>query len=622
MSEPSSAANDDIEQQNGGGPTSSSFSTLPDQKSPTIPLHETFTFNGSTSSSRTHTQPDDENLVDNDDYDDDDSDNLDDLPIADATPEGIIAHADLVLLTPTRVVPLTQDQTTGKTIVRPPDYGHLDDLYTNKVNGGVGQRPSLISVHFFKQTMDSSIGLTFQSVNGILTISGINPKKPIALSNIRRGDEVIGLDNNRHCSRWTALEAVNFIRSKQPGYLALLLRNPSGDPNLHEAILYLITYSYSDIPDPGIEFQNDSTGRLRIKNLSPFGTMGSQLSALNVGDFVETINGTACTHLNADVAKQVMMDSAGIISIIAKHTDSTEISLKDLGHHQSMASEAPSVTLADGVVACESLAPADFGVPMIASVSAAFGARMDLGTMEYLEEEGIQPRFIYVKCHKPTVDALLGIEFSENSGSALKIDKINRSGILGSSPLKEGYDVLAIDGKVCTTWTKSEATDYLMRRHSDIVIVARNFAGTSSYVVAQAAKPTPRSKAGLTFRKYSNGPLTIGQVNPTGIFAGSILNEKDDVLSINGIPARSLSTSDACAIIEDATDTVTVVARTNSNTGIVLAKLGPGESHVSMPSLHLESDVRSGKTPVILSFICCVVVLFFILVIATAPEEV
>ena len=602
-----------------GGPpdTSSSSSLLSLPNPPSQPLHSTMS------------------LSEPDCFDDDEDDDvhLDDLPVADAIPEGLMtmihgqsASTDFVLLSATNVVPLTTDPTTGRTVVmkrRNSDiqtsdrFGTLSRLDDNGDydSGGGCQRPSLISVHFFKKTKDSSLGLVFRSVNGVLRISSLDQTKPIASSSIRRGDEVISLDNHRHCSRWTALEAVQFIRSRQPGYLTLLLRNPSGDPNLHEAIVYR-TIDDGTPEDPGIEFENDTNGRLRIKQLIPSGVIGSHSSALNVGDYVERLNKTTCTHIDASLAKQIVEEEkTDFISIVAKHTDSTEISLRDFSLQRNTMSERASIASA-GVVAAETSEPTGVDIS-VATVSSASGAPiLDVGTMEYLEEEGIQPRFIYVKCHKPTPDTLLGIEFAENGGFALKIDKINSNGILWNSPLREGFDVMAIDGKVCTSWTKTEATNYLLSRYTDITIVARNFSGTPSYVIAQAPKPSPRAKAGLTFRTYSNRPntLSIGNVSPTGIFAGSILNEKDDVLSINGVPCRSLSASDACALVEHATDTVTVVARTNSNTGVVLAKLGPGETHVTIPSMRIDVDEqRSRINPCIASFVCCVVVLFFII---------
>jgi hypothetical protein len=155
---------------------------------------------------------------------------------------------------------------------------------------------------------------------------------------------------------------------------------------------------------------------------------------------------------------------------------------------------------------------------------------------------------------------------------------------LGSSPLKRGFDVLSIDGKVCTGWNRDEALDYLQDRQNGIAIVASNPLGSSNYVIAQATKPTPRSKIGIVFRKSGSGPVTIGDVSSTSIFAGSVLNKGFETILINGIPSRSLTVSEAVSIVDDATDAITIVAKTNSTTGIVLAWLEPGDAALLPPT--------------------------------------
>jgi hypothetical protein len=362
------------------------------------------------------------------------------------------------------------------------------------------------------------------------------------------------------------------------GYMSILVSNPAGNPNIHEAVVY------KSSPDDkvGVFFRQDEHGKLRIKRLNPYGLIG-QVCAIIEGDYVETINDTPAQNIvDVDTAITLVRSATSMVSIVGKQVDSTEISIRHIGQVSQRGGSAffYSSDVVDAT-ANELSIPANTSSMLRYSVMTSSNQHQDV--INFMQQEGIIPQFVYVKCDKPSMYAKLGISFSDSRGR-LEIQNINSTGVLGSSPLKRGFDVLSIDGKVCTGWNRDEALDYLQDRQNGIAIVASNPLGSSNYVIAQATKPTPRSKIGIIFRKSESGPVTIGDVSSTSIFAGSVLNKGFEIILINGIPSRSLTVSEAVSIVEDATDAITIVAKTNSTTGIVLAWLEPGEAALLPPT--------------------------------------
>ena len=501
---------------------------------------------------------------------------LGNLPIAIAEPDDSSSQRGLVIAED--ITPIDDDND---------DYFDGED-YNNGVittpqsqnNVDSRQRPSLISVRCYKATRDSKLGITFKKStnNGSLQINYIVPNGSLADSPLKSGDLVIAIDNNRHCSRWTISQALEYLMDTV-GYITILVSNPSGNPNIHEAVVY----KSSPEDKVGVFFRQDEYGKLRINRLNPYGLIG-EVCAITEGDYVESINNTPSQKIiDVETALTMVRSATSMVSIVGKQLDSTEISIRHIGQNSERGGSAyfgsSDVVVVDAT-ANELSIPANASSMLRYSVMTSSNQHQD--TINFMEQEGIIPHFVYVKCDKPSVYAKLGISFNDSQGH-LEIQNINSTGVLGSSPLKRGFHVLSIDGKVCTGWNKNEALDYLQDRQSGIAIVARNPVGSSNYVVAQATKPTPRSKIGIFFRKVGNGPLTIGDVSSTSIFAGSVLNKGFEVILINGIPSRSLNVAEAVSIVEDATDAITIVAKTNSTTGIVLAWLSSAETALLPP---------------------------------------
>ncbi|KAG7350780.1 PDZ domain containing protein [Nitzschia inconspicua] len=482
------------------------------------------------------------------------------------------------------------------------------------------QRPSLMSVCYYKISREDKIGISFQTVDGILQIKTIDSSKAIAQAPVRPGDHLMAIGNHRNCSRWTSTQTASYLKGLV-GHFTMLFNNPVGDPNLHEAVVYK-----ADVNDTvGVGFRTDERLRLRIDKLLDWGLIGKDsLCVLKEGDYIHKINGENAQEIEPSAAKMIVRSTPGMVSISSKSTNATEISVRnvaDLSHRgylnfnitptvNATATESSSILLDSSVTGIK-----DISNNILQPSPANFDT--------YLSQEGIQPRFIYVLCDKPTPDTLLGVTFCK-SDDKLIINKVVSDGVLWSSPLRGGYDMLAIDGKACNTWSSWEAREYLTSRQNGIALVARNSAGSCNYVVAQVSKPTPRSKIGVTFKKAGNGALQIGEIFPDSLFAGSILTDGCEVLTINGIPSRALSSKEAVSIVEHATSTLTILAKCDPSKGIVLAALSAEEVRPIVMTdggrNQAEGDSRGCRFCALVSIILCITVFVFVIA-AVGPAD-
>jgi C-terminal processing protease CtpA/Prc len=193
------------------------------------------------------------------------------------------------------------------------------------------------------------------------------------------------------------------------------------------------------------------------------------------------------------------------------------------------------------------------------------------------QQPHVEPSFVSVMVHKSNGDAKLGItlENSNDDDESLSIGRILDNGLLSTSPLQPGYKVFAINNIQCTNWSKKSAGEYLRCAEGNVSIVAQNpYAGSSScYVQVMAYKSSPRASIGVSFKTHNHGgeSLKIGNISPESIFATSVLNSGDDVISINHVPCQHMRPSEAVGIVKGATDAVTILAKPHFTTALVLS---------------------------------------------------
>lgn len=170
----------------------------------------------------------------------------------------------------------------------------------------------------------------------------------------------------------------------------------------------------------------------------------------------------------------------------------------------------------------------------------------------------------------------LGVLLLRNSNDGI-ISSVAEGSLASASPLRVGDRIFSINNKQCTTdMDGTFIGKYLQSLVGRVTIVAHNQEiGTSNIVESMVTKTNPRDEAGLVLKteRNMNRGLVVSKLNPNKIFADSLLNIGDQVLYINGTDCRHLTLASAVILIQESLKTVTVVARTLNDTGIVVAEV-------------------------------------------------
>jgi hypothetical protein len=180
--------------------------------------------------------------------------------------------------------------------------------------------------------------------------------------------------------------------------------------------------------------------------------------------------------------------------------------------------------------------------------------------------------FISVTVTKETRETKLGIALQESEGE-LEIYSISKEcGLLLDSPLRAGDKVRSINNFRCSSWDPDKAMLRLKEIEGPLTIIVQNDGGDPNLVEAVVVKPSPDSKVGVGFMLMRE-TLAIGSINPEGLFANSVVNIGDQIISINSNPCSYLDDPvNAVTIVKNTLKNVTIVAQRQYQTGVVVSR--------------------------------------------------
>jgi C-terminal processing protease CtpA/Prc len=189
------------------------------------------------------------------------------------------------------------------------------------------------------------------------------------------------------------------------------------------------------------------------------------------------------------------------------------------------------------------------------------------------DETNPNPAFASVMLFKPSRKTKLGIRLINTDG-ILQVSSILSDGILTSSPLKEGFIMLSINNRRCKGLEASRAISVLKKAKGKLNIVTQNPNGNPNYVEAMVMKNATESKIGVAFQKTQAGTkLRLGNIDPNGMLAESVLNKGDYVMAINSVPCQYLQAHAATRLVRQAPKTVTILTKTQRSTGVVVSRI-------------------------------------------------
>ena len=177
-------------------------------------------------------------------------------------------------------------------------------------------------------------------------------------------------------------------------------------------------------------------------------------------------------------------------------------------------------------------------------------------------------------CRERSTNDELGISLlEEDDDGPLRIAGISPGGLLHDSPLRTGDQLLSINGRSCKSRSIKEVLLLLEQDTTGgfLTIVARNPTGDPSLVETMVQRPAPGAPLGITVAHYSEqGSLLVSKIVPSGVFAHSLINVKDRVLSINGVGCVRLESNAAADIMRSIPKNVVLVTQVQTRAGLVL----------------------------------------------------
>ena len=178
--------------------------------------------------------------------------------------------------------------------------------------------------------------------------------------------------------------------------------------------------------------------------------------------------------------------------------------------------------------------------------------------------------WISAKLWKSTTQRSIGLKISAD----LTIRSIEAGGLISESPFQVGDILFSINSKQCSD-LGSKASAIMLRESSGyITIVVHNEQGSPDLVESMVFKRMSHHHCGIGFKMNDrNEYVVVSSIASPGKFSDSLLSIGDKILRINGISHNNLSARTTAEIIRAAKGSVSILAKTSQQTGVVVAEV-------------------------------------------------
>jgi predicted metalloprotease with PDZ domain len=200
-----------------------------------------------------------------------------------------------------------------------------------------------------------------------------------------------------------------------------------------------------------------------------------------------------------------------------------------------------------------------------------------LATMELVPQKSCQESTIE---RTPAIICVAVLKSKEKNSSTgillrdaddvLQIVEIKRGGLFDGTPIKVGDHVLSVNNISCEQMNATRVSRLIQRAKHSVTLVVHRPDGDPYLVSTTVTKPEPACRVGVGVQIY-NGSLRISSVDPSGLFAGSILKIGDKIVSICDISCTCMDANAAIELIRQEEQAVTIVTWTEAETGVVIA---------------------------------------------------
>lgn len=180
-----------------------------------------------------------------------------------------------------------------------------------------------------------------------------------------------------------------------------------------------------------------------------------------------------------------------------------------------------------------------------------------------------RPAFLFCRVWKPHAGANTGIFLRRRSG-AIYISRIVPGGLFGKSNIRAGDRILSVNGASCLNQTLKNVVQLIKDAPTAVSLIVHNEGGNPNIVSNAAQKHCKDRKVGLYFKNHA-GALSISRIDPSGLFADSLLTSGQRCLQVNGISSPNMRSAAAGRVIAEAKDFVTILSRPDESAAMVIA---------------------------------------------------
>lgn len=214
----------------------------------------------------------------------------------------------------------------------------------------------------------------------------------------------------------------------------------------------------------------------------------------------------------------------------------------------------------------------DLSVPLLECevralpLSSPVDVNAHLGTSSFSQS---RPAFLFCRVWKPHTDTNAGI-FLRRRGEAVYISRIAPDSLFGKSNIRAGDRILSVNGSSCLNRTAKKVRQLIRDAPTAVSLIVHNEGGNTNIVSNAAQKYCNKRKVGLYF-KNRGGALSISGIDPSGLFADSLLTSGQRCLQVNDSPTPNMRSTAAGRIIADAKDFVTILSSPDETAAMVIA---------------------------------------------------
>eukprot|EP00934_Nitzschia_sp_Nitz4_P009011 Nitzschia sp. Nitz4//scaffold80_size88189//28181//29656//NITZ4_005084-RA/size88189-processed-gene-0.29-mRNA-1//-1//CDS//3329558621//9001//frame0 len=407
--------------------------------------------------------------------------------------------------------------------------------------------PALVSVHMRKRrTQSSTMGLTLINPTlSTLKIARIDSQSPLAMPPcLLRPGCILQSINGEPSYNMIPQVAYRCIQNSVDD-IVLVFHNPDGNSEYAKTVgLFSEETTTSDL---GMCLKRVDD-KLTIQSVSSDSWLAKSKS-IQAHDSLVSINGKLCDAWSPKEAMALMSRTPTSISLVTDIPESRRVQVTP-------------------IIECEPVDTEDTSD----SANALEAYDLEIGLTDEDMQDFVVARFISISIMVATSDCTEGLVLENRSGKNLTIVEVPTTGPMANSPLRPGCEILSIGLDNATRMMPARALK-LMRDMSktSLNMIAMNRNGDPTCAHSFVANKVPGSPIGVVFgRKTMASPIRILSVGQDGLFANSLLNEQDVVLSVNGIPCEYKTSIETAELVRQDPVFASVLVKHDRKSAVVL----------------------------------------------------